>query len=79
MKHLSLTHQSNKAVVIISPGFQVVMQAISRNPGLSAAKIAAQIGISKASVERILRSLKEKKYIRREGSTRGRWIIIRTV
>lgn len=63
----------------LTPNELLVMQAISRNPGLSAAKIAAQIGISKASVERILRSLKEKKYIRREGSTRGRWIIIRTV
>ena len=63
----------------LTPNELLVMQAISRIPSLSAAKIAAQIGISKPSVERILRSLKEKKYIRREGSTRGRWIVIRTV
>ncbi len=54
-----------------------VLQVISKMPALSASKIAAATGISKPSVERALRSLKEKKYIRREGSTRGRWIILK--
>lgn len=31
MKHLSLTHQSNKAVVIISPGFQVIDEYFCTN------------------------------------------------
>ncbi|MDE6944018.1 MAG: MarR family transcriptional regulator, partial [Lachnospiraceae bacterium] len=52
-----------------------VLQVISKMPALSASKIAAATGISKPSVERALRSLKQKKYIRREGSTRGRWRI----
>lgn len=54
----------------------LVLQVITQNPGLSAAKIGSQIGISKPSVERVLRSLKDKGRIRREGSTRGKWIII---
>ncbi len=54
-----------------------VLQVISKMPALSASKIAAATGISTPSVERALRSLKEKKYIRREGSTRGRWIILK--
>ncbi len=54
-----------------------VLQVISKMPALSASKIAAATGISKPSVERALRSLKQKKYIRREGSTRGRWIILK--
>ena len=38
----------------------LVLQAISKNPSLSAAKISFQVGFSKPSVERILRSLKKK-------------------
>ena len=55
----------------------LVLQVITQNPGLSAAKIGSQIGISKPSVERVLRSLKDKGRIRREGSTRGKWIILK--
>lgn len=55
----------------------LVLNVILEEPALSAAKISAKIGISKPSVERVLRSLKQKNIIRREGSTRGRWVIIR--
>ena len=55
----------------------LILQVITQNPGLSAAKIGSQIGISKPSVERVLRSLKDKGRIRREGSTRGKWIILK--
>ena len=54
----------------------LVLQIISENPGLSAAKIGIQIGISKPSVERVLRTLKEKGKILRQGSTRGKWIVL---
>lgn len=54
----------------------LVLQVISENPGLSAAKIGIQIGISKPSVERVLRTLKEKGKIQRQGSTRGKWIVL---
>lgn len=56
---------------------QHVLAEIAKEASLSAAKIGAKIGISKPSVERIIRSLKQKGYIRREGSTRGRWIILK--
>ena len=55
----------------------LVLQVISKNPSLSAAKISSQVGFSKPSVERVLHSLKKKKRIRREGSTRGKWIILK--
>lgn len=54
----------------------LVLQAISQTPNLSAVKIGSQIGISKSTVERVLRSLKKEGWIRREGSTRGKWIVI---
>lgn len=56
---------------------QHVLAEIAKEASLSAAKIGAKIGISKPSVERIIRSLKQKGYIRREGSTRGLWIILK--
>ena len=55
----------------------LVLQAIFQNSSSSAAKISSQTGISKPSVERALRSLKNKGRIRREGSTRGKWIILK--
>ncbi len=55
----------------------LVLKALTAQPDLSAAKIAEKIGISKSSVERALRSLKKKGGIRREGSTRGKWVILK--
>ncbi len=55
----------------------LVLKALTAQQDLSEAKIAAKIGISKPSVERALRSLKKKGFIRREGSTRGKWVILK--
>lgn len=55
----------------------LVLQALATQSDLSAAKIAAKVGLSKSTAERILRSLREKGYIRREGSTRGKWIVLK--
>ncbi|MCI8282959.1 MAG: MarR family transcriptional regulator [Lachnospiraceae bacterium] len=54
----------------------LVLQVISKKNSLSAAKISSQVCFSKPSVERVLRSLKEKGQILREGATRGKWIIL---
>lgn len=61
----------------LTPNEQIVLTEIVKDASLSAAKIGIKIGISKPSVERIIRSLKQKGYIRREVSTRGRWIILK--
>lgn len=61
----------------LTPNEHLVLAEIAKEASLSAAKIGVKIGISKPSVERIIRSLKQKGYIRREGSTRGRWIILK--
>ncbi len=53
-----------------------VLRVLTVQPDLSAAKIAAKIGVSKPTIERTLHSLKEKGSIRREGSTRGKWVIL---
>lgn len=44
----------------LSHNEKLVMQIIKHFPSMSAAKIGIKIGISKSSVERILRSLKQK-------------------
>lgn len=55
-----------------------VLQVIKRDPSLSVAKMVKELGISKASIERALKSMKEKKLIAREGATKnGRWIILK--
>lgn len=54
----------------------LVLEIIVDDPKLTAGMIATKIGISKPSVERALRSLKEKKIIARKGSTRGYWVVL---
>ena len=53
-----------------------ILDVVAQNPTLAASKIGELVGISKPTVERTLKGLKNKGMIRREGSTRGRWIII---
>ena len=55
----------------------IIYSIIKENPKISAAKIAKDINITKRSVERSIAVLKEKGYIAREGSTRGKWIILK--
>ena len=55
----------------------MIYMIIKENPKISAAKIAKDINLSKRSVERNISLLKEKGYIEREGSTRGKWIILK--
>lgn len=55
----------------------IIYKTIEENPKISAAKIAKDIHITKRSVERSIAVLKEKGLIAREGSTRGKWIILK--
>ena len=54
-----------------------VLSAVSDNGTLSATKLAEQLGISRASVQRALKSLAEKGYLQRQGTTRGMWIVLK--
>ncbi len=54
-----------------------VLQTIIQDPSLSAQKIADRCDISKKTVTRACKFLKEKGLIIREGGTRGKWIILK--
>ncbi|PWM35979.1 MAG: AAA family ATPase [Clostridiales bacterium] len=79
------THQSSEAinedvgnnVGDLSEIETEVLTAIRGEPHLSAKKIASQIGVTDRTVERAIQMLKQKQYIRREGSTRGKWIVLK--
>ena len=55
----------------------VVFSKIKNFPKLSVQRIADRIGVSKPTVERAQRKLKEKGFIQRQGSTRGSWILLK--
>ena len=55
----------------------VVFSKIKNFPRLSVQRIADRIGVSKPTVERAQRKLKEKGFIQRQGSTRGSWILLK--
>ncbi|MCD8022937.1 MAG: MarR family transcriptional regulator, partial [Lachnospiraceae bacterium] len=55
---------------------RLVLEAVSVNPSVSVAKIVADFSIPRASVERAVKSLKEKELLARVGSRKsGKWVI----
>ena len=54
----------------------LVINAIARNSRLTVRQLAAELPISKATVERVLKALQEAGKLRRIGGTRGVWKII---
>lgn len=63
--------------VNLSVNEQKVLEMLRSAPASTAKQIAAVCGISEKTVTRLCKSLKEKRYIKREGSTRGKWIILK--
>lgn len=55
----------------------VVYETLKEQPTLTIAKLATETELSERTVQRAIKSLKEKGYIKREGSTRGKWIILK--
>ena len=54
----------------------MVIAALSDNPKLSTVKLVSMLNIKKSTVDRTLKSLKDKGWLSRKGSTNGgRWII----
>lgn len=56
---------------------QIVLDAIRNNPSMTAKQLSEIIGVSKPTVQRAQKKLKDKGYIEREGSTRGSWKILK--
>lgn len=54
-----------------------VFLAIKENNSLSIREVSKELGLSHATVERALKALKEAGYLKRTGSTRGVWSILK--
>lgn len=55
-----------------------VIEFLIRNPAYTSAELAEQIGVTKRTIERTFKALREKKMIERIGSKRdGNWIVVR--
>ena len=55
----------------------MILNAMKRTPSISVAKMVKELNISKASIERAIKSMKEKQLIVREGSAKsGKWIVL---
>ena len=56
----------------------LILSIMKTNPSVSIAKIVNELNVSISSVERAVRSLKQKRIIAREGSDKnGKWIILK--
>ena len=56
---------------------ELVLASIACEPSLTVRQLAAKLPISKATVERVLKSLRSKGKLRRVGGTRGHWEILK--
>ncbi len=56
----------------------VVYNVLARNPRVTIDEIVNDTNVSKRTVNRAIKSLKEKGYIGRVGGTRGRWVILKS-
>ncbi len=63
--------------ITLSKNEQIILQSISANTSISVRQIVIDTQIPKATTERVIKALKDKGYISREGSTRGKWIILK--
>ena len=55
----------------------LIYQKIAETPSLTASAIAEELSLGKRTVERMIKFLKDNGYIRREGSTHGKWVILK--
>ena len=60
----------------LSDNERLVLSIIQSTPTATAKVIAAKCGISDKTVTRLCKSLKDKGLIKREGNTRGKWIVL---
>ncbi len=56
---------------------EMIMDLISKDPKISAARMSSEIGVSVPTVKNHLRRLTEEGVVRRVGGTRGHWEIVR--
>ncbi len=62
----------------ITKNERMILTAIEKEPSISVAKMVKELGLSKASLERAIKSLKEKHFIKRQGPAKGgKWIILK--
>lgn len=57
---------------------KLVLNAMKLDTAITTPKMVELLGLSRATVQRTIKSLKEKEIIRREGSDKtGKWIILK--
>ncbi len=54
-----------------------ILDTLKESPAITVSNIAIKIGVSKPTVERHLKKLKADGLIKREGSTRGKWVVLK--
>ena len=65
-------------IVELTDNEQLILNTIRLDNCVTMVKMAEQTGLSKATVERVVKSMKEKQLIVRVGSTKkGKWIILK--
>ena len=70
------TNETN-SVGDLNESEQLIFNAIKANPELSIVKLSKEFAVSKATINRIMKKLKEKGFIERMGTTRGKWKILK--
>ena len=71
-------NENDSVTKALNKNERAVFEVIRRNPGLSADQIAGLAEVSKSTVSRTIKKLKDRGFIRRSGSDRkGTWIVLK--
>jgi DNA-binding MarR family transcriptional regulator len=89
--HIDYVDDNSKSIISELPKYQfdtlectleelAVLELVAKNPSIKQKELAEETGKSISTVKRIMKSLQEKQYIRRESGKRyGKWEVLITI
>ena len=71
-----LWYMNGEVILFRRPDTEKIIEQISSNPKITVRELSDVLTINKSAVQKEIKELQNKEYIKREGGTRGRWHVL---
>lgn len=71
-----LWYMNGEVILFRRPVTEKIIEQISSNPKITVRELSDAFTINKSAVQKEIKELQNKEYIKREGGTRGRWHVL---
>ena len=71
-----LWYMNGEVILFRRPVTEKIIEQISSNPKITVRELSDALTINKSAVQKEIKELQNKEYIKREGGTRGRWHVL---